>query len=106
MNQNYLKDLISLLKFENLHLSINLKGMINTLKEVAGVYAIINTVTGQVYIGSSINKIRDAGRPKVVRCCDGLITAMQLLLAIERSYDHPSAIYIRVDCSDGIYYII
>lgn len=40
--------------FNNLHITENFKVMLKTLKGISGVYAIINTVTGAVYIGSSI----------------------------------------------------
>jgi len=51
--------------FENLHLTENLKAAIQALKGVAGVYAIINTLTGAIYIGSSFN-IGDRMRDHII----------------------------------------
>jgi len=42
-------------QFKDLHLTENLKAARMTLKEIAGVYVIICTVTGTIYLGSSIN---------------------------------------------------
>lgn len=42
-------------EFGDLHITNALKAMIKTLTSMAGIYAIVNTVSGKIYIGSSIN---------------------------------------------------
>src|SRR5271166_482730 len=43
------------LEFNNLHLTETLKNARVTLKDVSGIYCIINQETGSIYIGSSAN---------------------------------------------------
>src|SRR4051812_35597598 len=55
MNHNHLDDLPKIIVFNNLHVSESLRSVIKTLTGIAGIYAIINTVTGRLYIGSSVS---------------------------------------------------
>src|SRR3954468_13984775 len=55
MNHNHLDDLPKIIVFNNLHVSESLRSVIKTLTGIAGIYAIINTVTGRLYIGSSLS---------------------------------------------------
>jgi hypothetical protein len=54
-NFSHLNNLPKLIVFQDLHITNNFKAILQTLKGIAGVYAIINTATGAVYIGSSID---------------------------------------------------
>ena len=55
MNFNHFKNLPIIIVYTDLHLSESLKAAIKELTGISGVYAIINTLSDKVYIGSSIN---------------------------------------------------
>jgi hypothetical protein len=57
-----LSDLPSVAQFSDLHITDNLASAVKSLKGLAGIYAIRCTITGAIYIGSSINlgkRLRD-----------------------------------------------
>src|SRR5437763_16653632 len=57
MTHNHLDNLPKIIVFNNLNVSEGLQGgaVIKALTGIAGIYAIINTVTGCLYIGSSVS---------------------------------------------------
>lgn len=55
MKNDFLNNLPRVIVFQALNTIKDLKAARNTLNEVAGIYAIVCTVTGVVYIGSTIN---------------------------------------------------
>jgi group I intron endonuclease len=57
MNHNHLDNLPKIIVFNNLHVSEGRlrRAVIKALTGIAGIYAIINTVTGCLYIGSSVS---------------------------------------------------
>ena len=55
MNHNHLDNLPKVIVFNSLHVIKSLRAIIKALTGIAGIYAIVNTVTGQVYIGSSVS---------------------------------------------------
>jgi hypothetical protein len=53
--KDFIKNLPRVMEFRDLHTAESLRAARETLNAVAGVYAIVCTVTNAVYIGSSIN---------------------------------------------------
>jgi len=52
---NFIKNLPRLFEYTNLHLINNIKSIVAAHKGIAGVYVIINNITGAAYVSSSIN---------------------------------------------------
>ena len=57
MNHNHLDNLPKVIVFNSLHVSESRlrRAVIKALTGIAGIYAIVNTVTGRLYIGSSLS---------------------------------------------------